>query len=114
MAGVRALVRLRTAVEFIALHLLTDTCVSTLSLTHSLTRSLTHSPRAGITNADEYLNCVAPWLKKGLGDFIGDNDRVLNTPDGGRIRFVRPKVGFNSHEWRHNRPAQKWHPAACW
>ena len=55
-----------------------------------------------------------PFLDKGLGAFTGHDDRVLATADGGRIRFVNPKVGFNSHVWRPNRPKQKWHQASCW
>ena len=33
--------------------------------------------------------------------------------EGGVIRLVAPKDGFNSHEWNQRRPSMGWHRNAC-
>jgi len=63
--------------------------------------------------APEYLQCAVKYLDAALGKFTGASDRVLVTEDGGVVRFVAPKNGFNSHEWNRLRPAQGWSKEAC-
>lgn len=48
-----------------------------------------------------------------MDEFDGETDRFLRTEDGGLIRFVAPKNGFNSHEYNNRRPKQLWAKAAC-
>lgn len=48
-----------------------------------------------------------------LGKFDGQSDRFLRTEDGGLVRFVAPKDGFNSHEYNNKRPKMGWAEAAC-
>jgi hypothetical protein len=53
-------------------------------------------------------------LKAALGKFDGQKDRFLHTEDGGLIRFVAPKDGFNSHEYNNKRPSMGWAKEACY
>lgn len=65
------------------------------------------------TKASEYLTCAEKFLKGVLGKFDGETDRVFKTEDGGMVRFVAPKFGFNSHEYNAKRPSMGWDKKAC-
>ena len=53
------------------------------------------------------------YIDKFAGPFTGKADRVMKFEDGGIIRFVLPKEGFNSHEYNKRRPAMHWDKEAC-
>jgi len=52
-------------------------------------------------------------MDSAMGPFNGYGDRWLHTEDGGVVRFVLPRKGFNSHEYNPRRPSQGWSEAAC-
>ena len=65
-------------------------------------------------SAGDYLDCAVKFMDEALGPFRGgEQDRLLRTDDGGLVRFVSPRVGFNSHRWNEKRPSQHWDRGAC-